>query len=168
MPSSKISCMTTKKSMKLRWNVDEALMTAFSLLCVNGPLKAFFVLPFFSVFEEIFFAKKSLSSSSLNVAFGATPFSPKLSRSCKPPLLVHFLCVLWIVCLRSGRSKKMATKTASQPRKTRTEISRKQRCKRKRRIALGFFTECRFSDRVTQSSSDFWHGNPGKITEFRI
>ena len=33
-----ISVMTTKNLMKLRWNVDEASMTAFSILCVNGPL----------------------------------------------------------------------------------------------------------------------------------
>ena len=30
MPSSKISCMTTKNSMKLRWNVDKASMAAIS------------------------------------------------------------------------------------------------------------------------------------------
>ena len=38
MASLKISCMTTKIWMKLRWNVDEASMTAFSLLYVNGML----------------------------------------------------------------------------------------------------------------------------------
>ena len=35
--SSKISCLATKNSMKLRWHVDEASMAAFSVLCVNGP-----------------------------------------------------------------------------------------------------------------------------------
>ena len=36
--SLKNSCMTTKNSMRLRWNVDEASMTPFSMLCVNGLL----------------------------------------------------------------------------------------------------------------------------------
>ena len=41
--------MTKKNSTKLRWNTDEVSMTAFSMLCVNGPFSCIL----FKIVEEV-------------------------------------------------------------------------------------------------------------------
>ena len=67
--SSKNTCMTTKNLMKLRWNVDEASMTTFSMTHVNGTFTKKKTSIWAGYLKDIFFNFRHRPISPISLSF---------------------------------------------------------------------------------------------------